>query len=103
MEFNQQIGQYPRGIDMKRYRRNIRNVCLYLSGRVKTLRETLRKEMNQAAKEQRFEDAAVIRGQLFSLDHVQDVSLIREDRDRHTTGPRIEAYDTAHISGTNAI
>ena len=104
VEFNRQIGQYPRNMDRKEYLRSIRNVCLYLSGRVKTLRATLEKDMRKAAKEERFEDAAIIRRQLFAIDHVQDVSLIREDRDTNDEGgPRIEAYDTAHIGGTNAI
>lgn len=103
VEFNQQIGQYPRGIDEKQYKRTIRNVGMFLSGRVKALRVTLQRDMKQAAKEERFEDAALIRKQLFALDHIQDVSLIREDRERYTQGPRIEAYDTAHLSGTNAI
>ena len=103
VEFNRQIGQYPRNMDKSEYGRSIRYVSLFLSGRVKTLRATLTKEMKQAAKEERFEDAAQIRRQLFALDHVQDVSLIREDRGAEPEGPRIEAYDTAHISGTNAI
>lgn len=103
VEFGRQIGQYPRDMNKSAYMRSIRNVTLFLSGRVKTLRATLTKEMKQAAKEERFEDAALIRKQLFSLDHVQDVSLIKEDRGEEKTGPRIEAYDTAHISGTNAI
>lgn len=104
VEFNRQIGQYPRNMDRKEYLRSIRNVCLFLSGRVKALRAQLQKEMRAAAKGERFEDAAIMRGQLFALDHVQDVSLIREDRgDVRPTGPRIEAYDTAHIGGTNAI
>jgi excinuclease UvrABC nuclease subunit len=103
IEFNQQINQYPRGISEKEYNRNIRNVGMFLSGRVKTLRQTITKEMNQAAKDEEFEDAGTMRNQLFSLDHIQDVSLIREDREKFTEGPRIEAYDTAHISGTNAI
>ena len=104
IEFNKQIGQYPRDMERKDYLRSVRNVSLFLSGRVKTLRATLTREMKQAAKEERFEDAAVMRRQLFALDHVQDVSLIREDRpgDR-APGPRLEAYDTAHISGTNTI
>jgi excinuclease ABC subunit C len=59
--------------------------------------------MKTAAKEERFEDALVARKQLFALDHIQDVSLIREDREGTNAGPRIEAFDTAHISGTNAI
>lgn len=47
------------------------------------------------------------RRQLFALDHIQDVSLIKdenlEESRTRTEGARIEAYDTAHISGTNAI
>lgn len=103
VEFNRQIGHYPRDMERSDYMRSIRNVSLFLSGRVKTLRATLAREMKQAAKEERFEDAAEVRRQLFALDHVQDVSLIREDRGEEKEGPRIEAYDTAHISGTNAI
>ncbi len=103
IEFNKQIGHYPKNMDEGAYMRSIRNVGLFLSGRVKTLRQQLERDMRKAAKEERFEDAAVARKQLFALDHIQDVSLIREDRDTETDSPRIEAYDTAHISGTNAI
>ncbi|MBU1292885.1 UvrB/UvrC motif-containing protein [Patescibacteria group bacterium] len=102
LEFNRQIGHYPKNMDASSYMRSIRNVSLFLSGRVKTLRTTLTKEMNKFAKEERFEEAAILRKQLFALDHVQDVSLIKEDRG-DTAGPRIEAYDTAHLSGTNAV
>ncbi len=103
LEFNKQIGQYPRDMDRSAYLRSIRNVGLFLSGRVKALRTTLTRDMKTAVREERFEDAATIRNQLFALDHIQDVSLIKEDRDRGSAGPRIEAYDTAHLSGTNAI
>ncbi len=104
VEFNRQIGQYPRNMDRAEYLRSIRNVSLFLSGRVKALRATLERDMKRAAKEERFEDAATLRSQLFALDHVQDVSLIRENLgETRSEGPRIEAYDTAHIGGTNAI
>ncbi len=103
VEFNRQIGLYPRDMDSSSYMRSIRNVSLFLSGRVKALRLTLARDMKSAASELRFEDAALIKKQLFALDHIQDVSLIREDREGSIAGPRIEAYDTAHISGTNAI
>jgi excinuclease UvrABC nuclease subunit len=103
VEFNRQIGQYPKDMSRSQYMRSIRNVGLFLSGRVKALRTTLTKEMHVAAKAERFEDAAIIRRQLFALDHVQDVSLIKEDRSEDKDAPRIEAYDTAHLSGTNAI
>ncbi len=104
IEFNRQIAQYPRDIDPKAYRRSIRNIALFLAGRGKELRKTLTREMHAAAKAERFEDAAEIRRQLFALDHVQDVSLIRQEREeRGDTGIRVEAYDTAHLSGTNAV
>lgn len=105
VEFNRQIGQYPRDMDRLAYMRSIRNVSLFLSGRVKTLRKTLEADMKKSAKDERFEDALVSRKQLFALDHIQDVSLIREEwrNEREDSTRRIEAYDTAHISGTNAI
>ncbi|HRH23985.1 MAG TPA: UvrB/UvrC motif-containing protein [Candidatus Paceibacterota bacterium] len=103
VEFNKQIGHYPRDLDRTGYLRSIRNVSMFLSGRVKTLRAELQKQMKLAAKAERFEDAALARQQLFALDHVQDISLIREDRKEEQNEPRVEAYDTAHLSGTNAI
>jgi excinuclease ABC subunit C len=108
IEFNTQIKQYPREIDPREYRRTIRNVMLFLSGRGKQLRKTLEREMKSAAREERFEEAATARRQLFALDHIQDVSLIKDEhtedaRRSAARGERIEAYDTAHLSGTNAI
>lgn len=103
VEFNRQIGQYPNAFDKKSYLRSIRNVELFLAGETKALRRKLEKDMQEAAKEERFEDASQARGQLFSLDHIQDVSLIKAERTQDVSSPRIEAYDTAHISGTNAI
>ena len=103
VEFNRQIGQYPRNMDRASYLRSIRNVSLFLSGRVQALRAQLKKDMQTAITGERFEDAGVIKGQLFALDHVQDVSLIKDEYRREDVGPRIEAYDVAHLSGTNAI
>jgi excinuclease UvrABC nuclease subunit len=107
VEFNRQIGQYPKEFDAKEYRKTIRKVCLFLGGRTKELRKSLEKEMRQAAKEERFEDAAEARRQLYALDHIQDVSLIKDENLEELRGKadgiRIEAYDTAHLSGTNAI
>jgi excinuclease ABC subunit C len=117
IEFNTQIKQYPylpagrRGtFDTKEYRRTIRRIMLFLSGRGRELRTMLERDMRQAAKEERFEDAAARRRELFALDHIQDVSLIKDDNRYQqdmligrSRGYRIEAYDTAHLSGTNAI
>lgn len=107
IEFNRQIRHYPRTIDKKAYRTTIRNVMLFLSGQGKALRKMLQKEMKEAVKEERFEDALRTRGELFALDHIQDISLIKDEHSeearRKDTPLRIEAYDTAHLSGTNAI
>ncbi len=102
VEFNRQIGQYPKDMTRSAYMRSIRNVSLFLSGRVKALRTQLTRDMKAFAEKEEFEEAGIIRKQLFALDHIQDVALIKEDRG-DDQGPRIEAYDTAHISGTNAI
>ncbi|MHB8860233.1 MAG: UvrB/UvrC motif-containing protein [Minisyncoccota bacterium] len=107
IEFNRQIGRYPHELDRAAYRKSIRHVALFLAGRVGELRKTLAREMGQAAREERFEDAAELRRELFALDHVQDVSLIKDEATEKpragSAGARIEAYDTAHLSGTNAI
>lgn len=106
LEFYKQLGSYPRLIDRTSYLRSIRNISLFLAGRGKELRRDLERQMKDAAKEERFEDAAMARRQLFALDHIQDVSLVKDenmDGLRAPEGKRIEAYDTAHISGTNAI
>ena len=109
IEFNKQIEQYPKEIDPEEYANTIRSVELFLSGRTKELRRALTKEMHDAAKAERFEDAARVRKQLFALDHVQDVSLIKDENledaraKSPSAGARIEGYDTAHLAGTNAI
>ncbi len=107
IEFNTQISQYPRETGAE-YRKTIRRVKLFLSGRGKELRTHLEREMKLAAKEERFEEATSRRRELFALDHVQDVSLIKDDsilrQDQgQSASRRIEAYDTAHLAGTNAI
>ncbi|MBU6214474.1 hypothetical protein KGM48_01335 [Patescibacteria group bacterium] len=109
IEFNAQIEQYPR--DVTEYRRTIRHVKLLLSGRGKELRASLAREMRRAARDERFEEAMEARRALFALDHLQDVSLIKDEHRRadgephaeEGKGMRIEAYDTAHLAGTSAI
>lgn len=104
IEFNTQIKHYPREIDLKQYRRTIRNVEMFLAGRGKQLRLDLEKQMRTAAREECFEDASEARRQLFALDHIQDVSLVKDEHmDAKSSAGRIEAYDTAHLGGTNAI
>jgi len=92
IEFNQQIGQYPRDFNRREYLHSIRNVTMFLAGRGKELRKRLQREMKTAVVEERFEDAAQARRQLFALDHIQDVSLIKSDE---TGYPRKSAIQLA--------
>lgn len=110
IEFNTQIKNYPHlpaqtgAFDAKEYSRSIRHIMLFLGGNGKKLRTMLEKEMNEAARVEKFEDAALMRRQLFALDHIQDVSLIKDENlKKSEASGRIEAYDTAHLGGTNAI
>ena len=54
-------------ISKEEYRRRVSGVCRFLSGQKKDLIEDLRKEMEKAASELRFEDAAALRDQVDSL------------------------------------
>ncbi len=101
IEFNTQIGLYPYNVDKSAYARSIANIELFLSGKVKMLRERLKKKMKESAKTLNFEKAKEYRNQLYALDHIQDVSLIM--RDEKVEEGRVEAYDTAHIRGTHTI
>ena len=102
LEFNRQIGRYPRDISHTEYLRNIRHIELFLSGKKKLILKELEKEMKVAAKEERFEDAQRYKRQIFSLTHIQDVSLIKDDL-RRVHGVRVEGYDVAHTSGQNTV
>lgn len=102
IEFNRQIGRYPRGISHTEYMRNIRHIELFLSGKKKKVLKELEKEMKKAAKEEWFEDAHRIKRQTFSLTHIQDISLIKDDL-RRIHGVRVEGYDVAHTSGQDTV
>lgn len=107
IEFNRQIGRYPRGVSREEYLRTIRHVELFLSGRKKALLAELTRDMTRFAKAERFEDADRVKRQLYALTHLSDVSLIKDDlkeEDRARRGStRIEAYDVAHTGGKGTI
>lgn len=107
--FNAQIGLCPgpcaNRISKSEYRKQIRKIKLFFEGRKDTLIKSLEKEMKALAKERKFEEAEKVKRQLFALNHIQDIALIRQEvwsREKGV-GFRIEAYDIAHISGTNVV
>lgn len=101
--FNRQIGLYPSYDDVNIYKETIRNLSLIFEGKKKQLLLKLEREMKKAAKEERFEDAARLRRELFSLTHIRDVSLIKEELREQDSGIRLEAYDVAHTSGKEVV
>lgn len=103
--FDRQIGLCPGvcagEIPKEEYRKTIANIKLFLSGKKKTVIKKLAKEMAECAKRQEFEKANSIKKTIFSLKHIQDVSLIKNPVSNYAVSAeeRIEGYDIAHISG----
>ncbi len=95
------IGQ----ISEEEYKKAITNIRKLFEGKKTEIKASLEKDMKEYAKGHLFEKAALTRNTLFALDHIKDISLIKEDKvlsfkDRSF---RIEAYDAAHISGTSRV
>jgi len=62
--------------------------------------------MKRAAIEEKFEEAARLRSQAFALNHIQDISLIKEEYRAPKIAlstNRIEAYDVAHLRGSGNV
>ena len=106
--FNRQIGLCPGvctgEITKTEYARVIRHLILFFSGKKKGLMGSLKREMATAAKLRNFEQAGKIKRTIFALQHIQDVSLIKNSNLKSSgSNFRIEAYDIAHISGTDVV
>jgi len=110
--FNRQLGLCPGvcsgEVSKAEYARMVRHIVQLFSGNMKGLKRGLKVEMDRAAKAERFEEAAQLRKQIAALDHIRDVSLIKDEGRISTGGPntrsvRIEAYDTAHTAGTETV
>ena len=104
--FYRQIGLAPdieTSIGIVEYKKSISHIKLLLGGNMKKLIATLTKEMHTAAKHEHFEEAETLKRKIFSLQHIQDVSLIKREGSFESNGFRIEAYDVAHISGSSMV
>jgi len=121
--FNYQIGLCPGTcigeVTKKEYARTVRNIAIFFKGKKVELLRKLKVEMNAFAKKMEFEQAEKIKRQIFALEHIRDVSLIkRENIDGHLSRDlskdlnkngetdlekpfRIEAYDIAHMQGSS--
>ncbi len=105
INFNRQIGLYPEQTSKKEYLKTIRHIRLFFQGKKQQIIAELRAEMMQLAAEEAFEAANQIKRRIFALEHIQDIALIKDDARiyRDDKNIRIEAYDVAHISGTDMV
>jgi len=105
--------------------KNIKNIQLFFEGKKKSILKSLQKEMKVYAKQKEFEKAGEIKRQIFALNHINDIALIKEEKNLGNlflSGPRspslrsarpfqkqiseifrLEAYDVAHMSGKNMV
>lgn len=121
IEFYKQIYLTP--ANTEEYIRNIKNLKLFFQGKKKEVIKNLKKEMSLLAKVHKFEQAGLVKKQLFALQHINDVALLKNEVSKrenysaflHPAGGtfrgnnflvsslRIEAYDIAHMGGKNMV
>lgn len=105
--FNRQIGLCP-GVctgecSKLEYMQTVRHITELFSGNFQGLKRQLIKEMKEAAKREDFEKAGRLRRQCAALEHIKDVSLIKNERVSAGGGVRVEAYDVAHTGGSETV
>jgi excinuclease UvrABC nuclease subunit len=114
--FNRMIGLCPGvctgEISKKDYGVQIKNIKMFFEGKKPALLKSLEKQMAGYAKTKEFEKAGEIKRTIFALNHIQDVSLIKDVAREEGLGAggqdyisrlRIEAYDIAHLSGKDMV
>ncbi len=131
LEFYKQINLIPDLSDTEMYLQNIKNIKLFFQGKKKEIFRNLKKEMGVYSKNREFEKAGETKRQLFALQHINDIALIKNNSftdskifdpapffgriEGNKVGPsdakislpvsqvRIEAYDIAHMGGKNMV
>lgn len=105
IDFNRQIGLYPSEQSKAEYQKTIRHIKLFFQGKKGQIIKELKREMMIYAKAERFEEADFVKRRIFALEHIQDIALLKDDSRayRDAKSIRIEAYDVAHISGSDMV
>ncbi len=104
-EFYRQLGLTPETQSVenrKKYLETIKKIKLFFEAKKKTVIYDLEKEMMLLAKQEKFEAANKIKKQIFALQHIHDISLLKRDK-KNNQQLRIEAYDVAHLAGENQV
>lgn len=105
IDFNRQIGLYPESLSKKEYNKTIRHLRLFFEGKKHKIIMELEREMLSLAKIESFEAANIIKKRIFALNHIEDIALIKDDSRayRDEKSIRIEAYDIAHLQGSDMV
>ena len=105
--FNRQIGLCPGvctgEISQKEYARTINLIRLFFLGKHSHILKNVRVLMKRASAAREFEKATKYRNQIFALEHINDVALIKRESNEVLSSFRIEAFDIAHISGMSTV
>ena len=121
--FNYQIGLCSGvcvgAVTKKEYGETIKNLRLFFEGKKRAVLRNLEKQMKGFAHEKKFEKAGEVKRTIFALNHIQDIALLKHgtaDKNEmssfggeissvteNTKSFRIEAYDVAHLAGTNVV
>lgn len=104
--FYRAIGRSPQSStlgDQKEYAKTINRLILFFEGKRDSLLRNLASEMKKHIKALEFEKAHENKKLLYALNHINDMALLKREKSGDNTGFRIEAYDIAHLSGTNVV
>jgi excinuclease ABC subunit C len=105
LDFNRQIGLYPDICSSEEYMDTIKHIRLFFQGKKDSIIAELVQSMNRYAQLEKFEEAQKIKKKIFALQHIQDISLIKDETRlyKDARNLRIEAYDIAHLGGKNMV
>jgi excinuclease ABC subunit C len=105
IDFNRQIGLYPSSLSKQEYNQTIRHIRLFFQSKKSQIIKELTREMMRLATREEFERAHEIKHKIFALKHIEDIALMKDESRIHRDDRsiRIEAYDIAHLSGTNMV
>lgn len=120
LDLDDHLGLSPVGMSSDEYKANLRKLISYIKGNRKKLIVDLEREMKNAAKNQDFEMAAIIRNKLRNLKELQqrimfgdkeflDISKDKALRDitdllcLPNIPTRIEGFDVSHMGGKDVV
>jgi excinuclease ABC subunit C len=89
------------------FQKIIRQLISFLEGGRRGLVKRMGRQMNDAAKSERYEEAAALRDRLRALNRIQDIAVLKREDSRIDdfidVFGRVEGYDISNISGTDAV